>query len=166
MSDKIRLSGTIPLEMILEAEIKQEGRDPDKFERMLKELKSNREQTRRLTDVAIKNKNLSAIEGFARVNRVVVAEALQNDEAVKLLDRRETNEKTSAPEIYFLIRNELSPLYKKIYRRLARSSILKLSLRIAAKWIRGEDPKKVQYEPGLEFDLDETLENYIEKQKG
>ncbi|MBD3226771.1 MAG: VWA domain-containing protein [Candidatus Lokiarchaeota archaeon] len=162
VKDKFRLSGNIPTEMILEAEI-QHGGNVDRFEKLLKEANINSDELRRLSDVAIKYKNASALEGFARVNRLVVARSLQTEDGVKLLDRRPTDEQSNAPEIYFLIKNELNSSYKKIFRRLARSAILKLSLRIASKWIKGEKPRKVPYEQGLEFDLEETLENYLEK---
>lgn len=162
VKDKFRLSGNIPPEMILEAEI-QHGRNADRFEKLLRESNIDSHELRRLSDVAIKYQNKSALEGFARVNRLVVAKSLQTEDGVKLLDRRPTDEKSNAPEIYFLIRNELNSSYKKIYRRLARSAILKLSLRIASKWIKGEKPRMVPYEQGLEFNLEETLENYLEK---
>jgi len=163
VDERIRLMGEFPLKKIIEAEIKRKWNNADQFEKLLKEAALNRDELRRLTDVAIKYQNKAALEGFAHINRMVVAEALQTDEAVKLLDRRSTNEESNAPEIFFLIRNYLEPKFKKLYRRLARSSILHLSLKIAAKWLKGEIPKKVQYDHGLEFDLEDTLEIFLEK---
>jgi len=163
ISDKIRLSGNITLDMILEAEIKRGHTSPDRYEKLLRESKIDRNRLKRLTEAAIIHHNTAAIEGFLKVNRVLVSEMIQNDEAVKLLDRRATNEKSNAPEIYFLVRNYLDPKFKKIYQRLARSAILNLSLRIAAKWIKGEEEKKTIYQLGMEFDIEDTLEIYIEK---
>jgi len=46
---------------------------------------------------------------------------------------------------------------------LARTAILQLALKVAAKWIKGEVSKKTEYIPGMDFDLEETLENFMEK---
>ena len=64
-------------------------------------------------------------------------------------------------EVYFFIRRPISEKYKTIFRRLARQSILKTSLKITSKGIRGIFKKSVPYyEIGMpEFDLDETIQH-------
>ncbi len=65
------------------------------------------------------------------------------------------------PEVYFFIRRPISPKYKSIFRRLARQSILKLSLKITSKGIRGKFKRSVPYyQIGMpEFSLDETIQH-------
>jgi Mg-chelatase subunit ChlD len=64
-------------------------------------------------------------------------------------------------EVYFFIRRPISEKYKTIFRRLARQSILKTSLKITSKGIRGIFKKTVPYyEIGMpEFDIDETIQH-------
>jgi len=162
INEKVRLSGNFQPEFIFEAEIKSQSHNLSYLEKFLKESNLDRKKIRKLTDLAIKYQNKPALHTLARINRFVVAEALQHHDAIKLFDRQFTNEQSNAPEIFFIIRNYLNPTYKKIYRRLARSSILHLSLKIASKWIKGSTFKKVPYSPGLDFDLDDTLDSYFQ----
>ncbi|MFX0042752.1 MAG: VWA domain-containing protein [Candidatus Hodarchaeota archaeon] len=65
------------------------------------------------------------------------------------------------PEIYFFIRRPVSEKYKNIFRRLARQSIIKLSLKITSKGIRGQYKKTIPYyQIGMpEFNIDETIQH-------
>ncbi len=64
-------------------------------------------------------------------------------------------------EVYFFIRRPISEKYKHVFRRLARQSIVKTSLKITSKGIRGNFKKVVpSYQIGTpEFDLDETIQH-------
>ncbi len=64
-------------------------------------------------------------------------------------------------EVYFFIRRPISEKYKHVFRRLARQSIVKTSLKITSKGIRGNFKKITpSYQIGTpEFDLDETIQH-------
>ncbi|MHA1241132.1 MAG: hypothetical protein ACTSQU_10105 [Promethearchaeota archaeon] len=64
-------------------------------------------------------------------------------------------------EVYFFIRRPISKQYKQVFRRLARQSIIKTSLKITSKGIRGNFKKVApSYQIGSpEFDLDETIQH-------
>lgn len=64
------------------------------------------------------------------------------------------------PEVYFFIRHPISEKHKIIFRRLARQSILKLSLKITSRGIRGQFKRILPlYRIGMpEFSLDETIQ--------
>ncbi|MBY8981156.1 MAG: VWA domain-containing protein, partial [Candidatus Lokiarchaeota archaeon] len=71
------------------------------------------------------------------------------------------NSEISMAEVYFFIRRPISEQYKQVFRRLARQSIIKTSLKITSKGIRGNFKKVApSYQIGSpEFDLDETIQH-------
>jgi Mg-chelatase subunit ChlD len=64
-------------------------------------------------------------------------------------------------EVYFFIRRPISEKYRYIFRRLARQNIIRMSLKITSRGIRGNYKKTVPfYQIGMpEFDLDETIQH-------
>jgi len=118
-------------------------------------------QIKELTYLAIQHKNLEAILGLLKSNVYASTDALDCDEGVKFFTEKAKNSETSMAEVYFFIRRPISEKYKKIFRRLARQSILKTSLKITSKGIRGNYKKTVPYyHVGMpEFDLDETIQH-------
>ncbi len=114
-----------------------------------------------LTYLAIQYKNLEAILGLLKSNVYASTDALDCDEGVKFFTEKAKNSEASMAEVYFFIRRPISEKYKKIFRRLARQSILKTSLKITSKGIRGNYKKTVPYyHIGMpEFDLDETIQH-------
>ena len=114
-----------------------------------------------LTYLAIQYKNLEAVLGLLKSNVYASTDALDCDEGVKFFTEKAKNSETSMAEVYFFIRRPISEKYKKIFRRLARQSILKTSLKITSKGIRGNYKKTVPYyHVGMpEFDLDETIQH-------
>ncbi len=86
---------------------------------------------------------------------------MDTEDGVRFFSEKVKNQGDFMPEVYFFIRRPISPKYKSIFRRLARQSILKLSLKITSKGIRGQFKKSVPYyQIGMpEFSLDETLQH-------
>ena len=114
-----------------------------------------------MTYLAIQYKNLEAIMGMLKSNVYAATDALDCDESVKFFSEKSKESGILMPEIYFFIRRPISKKYKKIFRRLARQSILKTSLKITSRGIKGTQKKIFPYyEIGMpEFDLDETIQN-------
>ncbi|MHA1606942.1 MAG: vWA domain-containing protein [Candidatus Freyarchaeota archaeon] len=116
-------------------------------------------------ELALKCSNLTAIKGLSRVNKVAVADALSSPDAALLVARRISYGEVQSPvEIYLLLRGNLNPKYKRIFKRLAKMAILKSSLRISGRGLKGPLRKKVPYYPGLmEFDEEATIDFLLEK---
>jgi len=88
-------------------------------------------------------------------------DALNCDEGVQFFSEKAKNSEISMAEVYFFIRRPISEKYKHVFRRLARQSIIKTSLKITSKGIRGNFKKVTpSYQIGTpEFDLDETIQH-------
>jgi Mg-chelatase subunit ChlD len=118
-------------------------------------------QIKELTYVAIQYKNLEAIIGLLKSNVYAATDAIDTDEGVRFFSEKAKESGEFMPEIYFFIRRPVSEKYKKVFRRLARQSIIKLSLKITSKGIRGQYKKTVPYyQIGMpEFNMDETIQH-------
>ncbi len=118
-------------------------------------------QIRDLTYLAIKHKNLEALMGLLKANIYASVDALDTEEGVQFFSEKASESGDFMPEVYFFIRRPISEKYKSIFRRLARQSILKLSLKITSKGIRGQFKKTVPYyQRGMpEFSMDETVQH-------
>ena len=114
-----------------------------------------------MTYLAIQHKNLEAILGLLKANVYAATDILDTEEGVEFFSEKAKEAGDFMPEIYFFIRRPISGKYKSIFRRLARQSILKLSLKITSKGIRGQFKKAVPlYKIGMpEFSLDETIQH-------
>ena len=99
--------------------------------------------------------------GLLKANVYATTDALDNEEGVKFFAEKAKDAGEFMPEIYFFIRRPISEKYKTVFRRLARQSILKLSLKITSKGIRGQFKRTVPfYRIGMsEFSLDETIQH-------
>ena len=99
--------------------------------------------------------------GLLKANVYASTDALDTEEGVKFFSEKTAESGDFMPEVYFFIRRPLSEKYKSIFRRLARPSILKLSLKITSKGIRGQFKKTVPYyQMGMpEFSMDETIQH-------
>ncbi|MFX0030660.1 MAG: VWA domain-containing protein [Candidatus Hermodarchaeota archaeon] len=114
-----------------------------------------------MTYLAIQHKNLEAIMGLLKANVYAATDILDTAEGIEFFSEKTRESGDFMPEIYFFIRRPISGKYKAIFRRLARQSILKLSLKITSKGIRGQFKKTVPfYKIGMpEFSLDETIQH-------
>jgi len=114
-----------------------------------------------MTNLAIQHENLEAIMGLLKSNVYAATDALDTEEGIRFFSERAEDSGMAMPELYFFIRRPISEKYKSIFRRLARQSIIKLSLKITSKGIRGMFKKTVpHYKIGMpEFNLDETIQH-------
>lgn len=114
-----------------------------------------------MTYLAIQHKNLEAIMGLLKANVYAATDVLDTEEGIEFFSEKTRESGDFMPEIYFFIRRPISSKYKSIFRRLARQSILNLSLKITSKGIRGQFKKTVPfYKIGMpEFSLDETIQH-------
>ncbi|MHA1754226.1 MAG: vWA domain-containing protein [Candidatus Odinarchaeia archaeon] len=162
LDNRLILAGRVSDEQMLKAEIRIKGQAPRKYERLAKKLKFP--QLKNIATYAIEQQNVNALSGIAKVNPYAVSAALFMDEKIQILGRRLVKESGHAPDLYFLLRGVLNKEQKALFRRLARSVILKSSSRIAGVGYRGEIYKRVQFYPGVfDIDLEETIENVIEQ---
>ena len=99
--------------------------------------------------------------GLLKSNVYAATDALDCDEGVKFFSEKAENSEASMAEVYFFIRRPISERYKHIFRRLARQNIIKTSLKITSKGIRGNFKKTTpSYKIGApEFDIDETIQH-------
>ncbi|MFX1418780.1 MAG: VWA domain-containing protein [Promethearchaeota archaeon] len=99
--------------------------------------------------------------GLLKANVYATTDVLDTEEGVKFFSEKASESGDFMPEIYFFIRRPISEKYKSIFRRLARQSILKLSLKITSRGIRGQFKKTVPYyQIGMpEFSMDETIQH-------
>jgi len=156
----VRLTERIPDEDILRYEIiRKKRKRPNYYQHLANSL--DYKQIRELTYLAIEYKNLEAIIGLLKSNVYAATDALDCDEGVKFFSEKAKDSATSMAEVYFFIRRPISEKYKKIFRRLARQSILKTAFKITSKGIRGNYRITIpHYEIGTpEFDLDETIQH-------
>jgi len=152
--------GRLTPEKLVEAEIVSGTRSPEQYHDMTKGMKFP--QIKKMTELAIEYDNIPALKGIAKSNQFAVAEALQSNEGVRMLERRAARGEGSAPELFFMMRSNFDPKYKQIYRRLARISVLKSSYRVVGRGLKGEIQIKTQYEPGMtDFDMDQLIEKFL-----
>lgn len=122
----------------------------------------NRDAVERLTESALDSENMPALMSLAKLNRKIVANSLKLDR-LQSLGRVAGKGGVISSRLYFVMRGELDPKRKRVFRRLARTALLKQSLRIAGEGLRGDIIKIAPYQPGMDFDLDRTFEQTLEK---
>ncbi|TXT54699.1 MAG: von Willebrand factor type A domain protein [Promethearchaeota archaeon] len=139
--------------------IRKKKKKPESYSRLARDL--DYKSVKELTYCAIEHKNLAAIHGLIKSNVYAATDALDCDEGVKFFSEKSKESNSSMPELYFFIRRPISEKYRKIFRRLARESILKTALKISSRGIKGTRRKTVPYyHIGMpEFDLDETIQH-------
>lgn len=118
-------------------------------------------QIKDLTYMAIQYKNMEAIMGMLKANIYAATDALDCEEGVRFFSEKAEESPEIMPEVYFFIRRPISKKYKNIFRRLARQSILKTSLKITSRGLKGIQRKTIPYyHIGMpEFNLDETIQH-------
>ena len=156
----MRLTDRPPDKEILKFEIiRKKKKKPDYYRHLANTL--DYKEIKELTYLAIQYKNLEAIMGMLKSNVYAATDALDCEEGVKFFSEKAEESSAFVPEVYFFVRRPISEKYKFIFRRLARQSIIKMSLKITSKGIRGQFRKTIPfYEIGMpEFDLDETIQH-------
>ncbi|MHA1274230.1 MAG: VWA domain-containing protein [Promethearchaeota archaeon] len=148
-----------PDKEILRVEImRKEYKKPGYYERLANTL--DYKSIKEMTYLAIKYKNLEALRGLIKANIYAATDALDTEEGVRFFSEKSKEIGDIMPEIYFFIRRPISDKYKHIFRRLARQSILKQSLKISSRGIKGTFKKTIPYyQIGMpEFDVDKTIQ--------
>ena len=156
----MRLTESRPDKEILKFEIiRKKKKKPDYYKALANTL--DYKQIKEMTYLAIQYKNLEALMGLLKANVYAATDALDSEDGVKFFSEKAKESGDFMPEIYFFIRRPISEKYKSIFRRLARQSILKLSLKITSRGIRGQFKRTVpKYQIGMpEFSLDETIQH-------
>jgi hypothetical protein len=99
--------------------------------------------------------------GLLKANVYAATDVLDTEEGVKFFAEKAKESGEFMPEIYFFIRRPISEKYRSVFRRLARQSIINLSLKITSRGIRGHFKKTVPYyQIGMpEFSIDETIQH-------
>jgi Mg-chelatase subunit ChlD len=155
------MRGKMDREKILEAEIVTGKRSASQYHKLSKGMTFS--TIKKQAETAIEVENIPAIQGLAMSNQIAVSEQLSTSEGFQMLSRRAATGDNTAPNLFFMLRGNLSERAKPIFRRLARKSIMKVSQGITGKGLRGEIKVRTEYEPGAEeFDEELTLENYME----
>ncbi|TFG27354.1 MAG: VWA domain-containing protein [Promethearchaeota archaeon] len=139
--------------------IRKKKKKPDYYKHLANSL--DYKQIKELTYMAIQYKNLEAIMGMLKANIYAATDALDCEDGVKFFSEKAKESPELMPEIYFFVRRPISTKYKHIFRRLARQSILRTSLKITSKGLKGIQRKTVPYYHigNPEFDLDETIQH-------
>lgn len=106
--------------------------------------------------------NLPALMTLTKINKYAVSNTL-NTERLSSLGRVAGKGGIITPRMYFVMRGVLDTQRRQIFRRLARSSLLRMSLRVAGQGLRGDLPRRGEYYSGLDFDEEETIEQSIER---
>jgi len=139
--------------------IRHKKKKPDYYKYLANTL--DYKEIKEMTCLAIQYKNLEALMGLIKSNVYAATDALDTEEGIRFFAEKAESSGMMMPELYFFIRRPISEKYKGIFRRLARQSIIKLSLKITSKGIRGGYKTTVpNYTIGMpEFDLDETIQH-------
>ncbi|MHA2343377.1 MAG: hypothetical protein ACXADW_16040 [Candidatus Hodarchaeales archaeon] len=116
----------------------------------------------RLTESAIEHENLPALMSLAKINKYAVSNTLNPDRLVSL-GRVAGTGGMYTPRLFFVMRGVLDKKRRKILKRLTRTSILKLSLRIASEGLRGDLPVRGEFHPDSDFDLESTMDQVLER---
>lgn len=141
---------------MLRSAIEQGQSLPTNLERM------DREMVERLSESAMESENLPALMSLAKINKKAVSNTLQLDKLTSL-GRVAGKGGVISSRLYFVMRGELDTHRRRVFRRLARTALLKQSLRIAGEGLRGDILKQAPYQPGMDFDLETTMEQTLEK---
>jgi Mg-chelatase subunit ChlD len=119
---------------------------------------------KRLAEIAIEYGNVTALEALASLQPIATTDVISTLDGVHILARAARQKQTAAPNLFFQLRRHIRGQYRKIFRELARATIIQSALRISGRGLRPETNSFTEYYPGLdEFDLDETLEHTLIK---
>ena len=119
-------------------------------------------QIKKQTEIALEVDNMPAVQGLAMSNHFAVADTLSSTRGYKMIARKASSGDSSAPELFFMLRGTLNETYRPIFKRLAKQCILKVSQGITGQGLRGRMMERTEYVPGMEFNIEETIERYIE----
>ena len=117
-----------------------------------------------MTGLSIREGNIEALMGMAQSNIYAVTAELQKSEYNQFFSQKFKNKQDSfIPFLYFMVRSHAPRSFKIMLQKLTRSIILRHSLNISGRGSHGKARHRIKYYPGIhEFDLDQTLFNYLQ----
>lgn len=119
---------------------------------------------KRMAEIAIEHGNVTALEALASLQPIATTDAISTLDGVHIIAQAARKKQTTAPHLFFQLRHHIRGQYRKIFRELARATIIHSALRISGRGLRPETNTFVNFYPGLdEFDLDETIEHTLIK---
>jgi len=148
----------------MSAAIIKGGQKPIFYERFSRSLPFT--EIKDLASLAIHHQNYEAIMVLLKMNVFAASSALFTNEGATFFSEMEKKSQgTTILNIFFMIRTIAPARYKDLLRQIARTVILRNTLKIAGRGMeKGMNRVRVPYYPGmLEFDLDQTLMNFMEK---
>lgn len=155
------MRGKYDKEKILEAEIVRGRRSPLRYNKLSKGM--DYMTINKQAETAVEVDNMPAVQGLALTNPMAVSDALSSPEGYQMLSRRASSGDNTAPNLFFMLRGNMSNEAKPIFRRLARRSVMKVSQGLLGRGLRGSIWIPTEYTPDTEeFDDEQTLENYME----
>ncbi|TFG19606.1 MAG: VWA domain-containing protein [Promethearchaeota archaeon] len=162
--DTLRIPNRSSNKDLMSAAIIKGGQKPKFYENLSKSLPFT--EIKDLTSLAIQNQNAEAVMALLKTNVFAASSALFTNEGASFLSEMESNSQgTTLLNIFFMVRALAPKKYKVLLRQISRNMILKTTLKIAGRGIeKGMKRVRVPYYPGMmEFDLDQTLMNTLEK---
>jgi Mg-chelatase subunit ChlD len=149
---------------LMSAAIIKGGKKPKFYENLSKSLPFT--EIKDMTRLAVKEQNPQAVTALLKTNVFAASSALFTNEGTSFFSELEKKSQgTTLLNIFFMVRTLAPKKYKALIRQLARNVILRTTLKIAGRGIeKGMKRVRVPYYPGMmEFDLNQTLMNTIEK---
>ncbi len=109
---------------------------------------------------AVKYKNFAALTALAEMNPYAIARVIE-----EYISEIEGEDNIFLVHLFYLTKDYLSRLKKRIFKRLAKRIIMKKALRLIGRhpMKSGTLRKRVSYRPSLDFDLETTMENMLDK---
>ncbi|MHA2002077.1 MAG: vWA domain-containing protein [Promethearchaeota archaeon] len=144
-------------------EIIRKKSTPKRYKDLARNLNFN--DTKGLTGLSVKEDNINSLMSLAQSNIYAVTAELQKPEYTQFFSKKHKQQQDGfIPQLYFMVRSHAPPQFKILLQRLTRSIILRTSLNISGRGSKGKARHRIRYYPGLpEFDLEQTLFNYIQK---
>ncbi len=159
--NRIRLSN-IKSKDLLKYEIIRNTSSKKRYKQLANDL--GFKDVKGMTGLSVKKGNIDALMGLAQSNVYAVTAELQKPEYSHFFaQKNKLQEDSFIPELFFMIRSHAPKSFKIMLQRLTRSIILRHSLNISGRGSKGKSRHRIRYYPGIpEFDLNETLFNYIQ----
>ncbi|QEE14637.1 VWA domain-containing protein [Promethearchaeum syntrophicum] len=147
---------------LLKYEILQKRVNKRKYSKLAKDIGFN--EIKSMTGLSIREGNIEALMGMAQSNIYAVTAELQKSEYNQFFSQKFKNRQDSfIPFLYFMVRPHAPRSFKIMLQKLTRSIILRHSLNISGRGSYGKARHRIKFYPGIqEFDLDQTLFNYLQ----
>jgi len=115
---------------------------------------------------ALKEGNLAEVVRLLEMRQQTLSEILLEEEIIDaILQVAEDSEpKWPALQLLFMIQSNLDATRRQVAKRILNRTIRRIAAKVVGRGIRSTEYVSVPFRPGLEeFDMEETLENTLEK---